>query len=102
MARGDRDWVVMLDEFEALEDFRQAVTQELAGLENLGHRIGGAYVATPIRIPQKVEREGIVGLPETEYVTIGWAFKQAFAPAARVVEQEPVIEPEAVEAPEAA
>lgn len=92
----DREWVVMLAEYGGDEEaFRRAVTEELAGLENMGHRTGGAYVATPIRVREEVNRN-VIGLPPTEFVTIGWHFKQAFMPAARVVDDPPARE----EAPE--
>lgn len=97
-----RDWTVMRDEFVTEEDFRQSVAQELAGLENIGHRTGGAFIATPLRQRQRVDHGGLVGLPEEEHVVIGWMFRQAFAPAAQVaepepgpVEDEPVAEPAA-------
>lgn len=80
MARGDREWVVMDTEYASAEEFRQAVTEELAGLENIGHRLGGAFVATPLRRPVQ-QGELVV------YETIGWHFKREFMPA--VAEQEP-------------
>lgn len=92
MARGEREWVVMAAEFASEEDFRRAITEELAGLENIGHRIGGAFVGTPLRMGQEAHH-GVTGLPETEYVVIGWHFKQVFMPAAKPVEPESAAAP---------
>lgn len=97
MARGDREWVVMATDFMSDEEFRRAITEDLAGLENIGHRIGGAFVVTPLRKPYAVERKvdgaPVTGLPEVEYVVLGWHFKQVFMPAAKPAEPESAAAP---------
>lgn len=89
MTKKPRDWMVLARDYDSEEDFRQALTQELAGLENIGHRTGGAFVATPLRQAQPVDAGDLVGLPETEHVVIGWHFRQVFMPAAQATEPEP-------------
>jgi hypothetical protein len=73
----DRDWVVMLDDFDTEEDFRQAVVEELAGLENIGlpHRRGVRRDADP-RAADRVERPGVDRAAREEHVVVGWHFKQ--------------------------
>jgi hypothetical protein len=94
--RKARQWVISHDDYESEDDFRQAVVSELAGLENLGHRTGGAYIATPIR--QGAGQPHIDGVDEFEVVA--WVFQQQFMPAARAVE--PVVADEADELPDLA
>jgi hypothetical protein len=95
MARGDRDWALMADDYETDDEFRKAIVEELAGLENMGHRIGGAFVATPLRLKQPATH-GLQGLPDEEYRVIGWHFKQVFMPAVRVPEPQEESEPSPV------
>jgi hypothetical protein len=103
-SRNDREWVIMRDEFETEEDFRRAVTEELAGLENMGHRGGGGFVTTPLRHGYQAEMRTVddrplLGLPEMEYVTLGWHFKLVFMPAARRAVEPESLEPEPVPDP---
>jgi hypothetical protein len=87
--RGKRKWLLRLADYDGDEGtFRAAVADELAGLENIGHRLGGGFISSPIR--EAVESpEGL-----TEYVTIGWLFEHAFMPA---VKRRPEPAPEPVE-----
>lgn len=78
-AREGREWVIDLQEYDSEEDFRVAVAEELARLENMGHRLGRAFVVTPIR------RKRVYG-NTTVYETQGWVFSEQFMPAAREVE----------------
>lgn len=77
-----REWVIGLDEFDTEEDFRVAVERELAGLENMGHRLGRGFVVSPIRRPKVIGSEEII-------VTVGWMFGEAVMPMARDTEPEP-------------
>ncbi|WP_272472663.1 hypothetical protein [Baekduia alba] len=72
----------MLDEYGTEDEFRRAIAEELAGLENIGHRIGGGFVVTPLRRP-------VLRGEVTVFETVGWHFKQVFMPAARPAEAEP-------------
>lgn len=74
--REGRQWVILETEYDCEEDFRDAVTTELARLENMGHRLGRGFVVTPLR--QGREIHGV-----TVYDTIGWAFRETFMPAVR-------------------
>jgi hypothetical protein len=101
LPRKDREWVVMLADFAGDEaSFRQAIVDELAGLENIGHRTGGAYVATPLRVPQAMDH-GVAGLPPEEFVTIGWHFKQVAMTVGRAAPPAPEEELAPEPAPEA-
>lgn len=81
--RGKRQWVLRADDFETEDDFRAAVARELADLENIGHRLGGGFIASPLR----QATEDASGL--TEYVTRGWIFEHTFMPVVK-----PKVEPE--------
>jgi hypothetical protein len=85
--RGKRAWMIYAQEFATDTEFRDAVAAELAGLENIGHRLGGGFVVAPVR-----ERHG------DDYVTVAWRFEHVFMPAAR--RQEPELVPEPQEEPE--
>lgn len=74
-----REWQISREEFAYEADFRQAVAEELARLENLGHRVGGAVIATPVRV--KSDGQVIRGIDE--YETVAWVFQHKFMPAAR-------------------
>lgn len=84
-----RQWAIHAVEYEAEEAFRGAVTEELARLENLGHRIGGAFIATPIR--RELEPEERTHAQVREFVTEGWVFQHDTMPAVR--RQQPAPEP---------
>jgi len=71
-----REWFIEADEFEFYDDFRTAVERELAGLENMGHRLGRGFVVTPVRRPK------LMGTTEV-YETVGWAFAEVVMPAVR-------------------
>jgi hypothetical protein len=77
----------MAEEFEFDADFRAAVADELAGLENRMYRLGDGFQVAALRAPSG----------DGEYVTVGYFFRQVFMPAVKVAE---AIEPEA-EMPEA-
>lgn len=80
-----RRWTIRLDDFETEAAFRDAIAQECVGLENIGHRMGVGFVATPHR------RQ----LPSTgEYLTIGWTFQAVNVPAVAERPPEPVAEPD--------
>lgn len=87
--REGREWVVLAEDFVDDEGrfdedgFRAKVQDELAGLENMGYRLGGGFVVTSLRQPRQV---GNI----TVYDTIGWAFSKTFVPA--VARQEPEVE----------
>lgn len=87
-----REWIINAADYEDEESFRDAVARELAGLENIGHREGGAFVATPIRVelPSRMP-------PVREFETQAWLFKHEFMPAARRAEA-PAPDPPAPEA----
>lgn len=74
--REGRQWVILETEYDSEEDFRDAVTTELARLENMGHRLGRGFVVTPLRQGRQL---GTV----TVYDTIGWAFRETFMPAVK-------------------
>jgi hypothetical protein len=67
-----RTWTLDSRDFSTDDEFRQAVVTELAAFENIGHRIGLALIASPIR-----ERTG------RDFVTTGWAFHTETVPTAR-------------------
>lgn len=76
-----RQWGIYLSEFETEEAFRDAVAGELARVENIGHRMGGALIATPIRVEVPLEERTH---PQVrEHVTQGWVFSHEMAPAVR-------------------
>lgn len=81
----------MLTEFATEEGFRDAVARELAEYEHLGHRIGLALTAAPLR-----ERF------DDDYLTVGWAFQTAAVPAAvaAVSAPEPQFDPDPDPEPE--
>lgn len=82
-----RNWIIDADDYESEEHFREAVAAELASFELIGHRIGLALTAGPIR--EKVGQT---------VVTRGWVFETAAVPLAgqpRPVQRpqpEPVVE----------
>ena len=86
--RKGRQWVIAQGDYESEAQFRDAVAQELAGLENLGHRTGGSYVVTPVRTPAGEPHFVGVG----EYEVVAWVFSQQFAPAVQREEPEEVQE----------
>jgi len=67
-----RTWTLDSRDFATEEEFRAAVQTELAQFEHVGHRIGLAVTAAPIR-----ERIG------REFETVGWAFRTDTVPVAR-------------------
>lgn len=82
-----RDWAIMSNDYATEDEFRSAVVNELAALENIGHRLGFAVSAVPIR--ERLSRS---------FVTTGWAFRTDTVPAVQKQEPAPeAIEPEAVE-----
>lgn len=98
--REGREWVVLAEEFvdeNGYYDegaFRSAVQDELARLENMGHRLGRGFVVTPLRRERYVENVRM-------FETIGWAFSEKYMPAVKSVpevvsEPEPIAEPEPV------
>lgn len=91
-----KDWVISRDEFETDDEFRGAVVNELASLENIGYRTGGVIIATPIRqrVPDEMRRFEQLA----EYETVAWVFQQRFMPAAK--RREAPAEPEFEQAPD--
>lgn len=89
-AREGREWVIDFDDYDSEEEARSAVCDELARLENMGHRLGRAFVVTPMRVPLDVHGTTI-------YETRGWVFSEQFMPAAKRTEPEPA--PATVEEP---
>ena len=85
-----RAWIIEGSEYESEEDFRVAVEQELAGLENMGHRLGRGFAVTPIRRPVLIDNAEVIE-------TVGWAFEEAVMPLVREREAEP--EPETEDEP---
>jgi hypothetical protein len=77
-----RTWTIDSNDFSTDEEFRQAVVTELAAFENIGHRIGLALIASPIR-----ERTG------RDFVTTGWAFHTETVPTARETPAPPKLVP---------
>jgi hypothetical protein len=90
-----RQWAVLAADYGTEEEFRGAVTEELARLENIGHRLGGAFVATPIR--RELEPEERSHPQVREHVTDGWVFQYETAPAVR---RQPAREPARAADPE--
>jgi hypothetical protein len=90
--REGRQWVILADEYADEEEFREAVARELAGLENMGHRLGRGFVVTPLRQARELGGTRV-------YDTVGWAFQETFMPAVAVA---PALEPDPVEEPEPA
>lgn len=93
--REGRQWVILESEYDCEEDFRDAVTTELARLENMGHRLGRGFVVTPLRQGREIGDP-----PVLVYDTVGWAFRETFMPAVRDAAQalaQPAQEPEAGE-----
>jgi hypothetical protein len=84
--REGRQWVIPAEEYADEEEFREAVARELAGLENMGHRLGRGFIVTPLRRARELGGTRV-------YDTIGWAFQETFMPA---VASAPALEPEAV------
>ncbi len=74
--REGREWFIELEEFEDEDGFRDAVAQELARLENMGHRLGRGFVVTPIRRPRDLGGTVV-------YDTIAWCFSETFMPAVK-------------------
>lgn len=65
-----REWTIRADDFETEAQFRDAIANEFIGLENIGHRMGVGFVASPHRR----QFEG-------EWVTIGWSFAAVNVPS---------------------
>jgi hypothetical protein len=76
-----RQWAVLAADYDTEEEFRGAVTEELARLENIGHRMGGAFISTPIR--RELDPEERSHPQVREHVTDGWVFQHETAPAVR-------------------
>ncbi len=93
--REGREWFIELEEFEDEDGFRDAVAQELARLENMGHRLGRGFVVTPIRRPRDLGGTVV-------YDTFAWCFSETFMPAVKPRMSEPEGEPEHVPEPEPA
>lgn len=89
----ERQWFITDEEFDSTDDFRVAVAEELARLENMGCRLGRGFIVTPIRRPRTVGQT-------TVYDTIGWGFREVFMPALRAEEQPEDVDLGAVEEPE--
>lgn len=79
--RSRREWVIDAADYETAEDFREATLGELAGLENIGYRLGGAFTVTPIRVRAPDDEQPFEGV--TVYRTRAWLFSHVFMPAAR-------------------
>lgn len=88
-----REWFITDEEFESTDDFRVAVAEELARLENMGHRLGRGFIVTPIR------RSRMIGVTEV-FDTVGWGFREVVMPALRGGEQPEDADLGAVEEPE--
>lgn len=89
-----RAWVIDREDYATEEDFRQAVVAELAGLENIGHRMGRAFIVTPLR--HRVE--GAYG--QEWWETRGWLFEERFTPglqSGQPAAEEPEAAPPAAE-----
>lgn len=94
-----RNWTIDSRDYETDSGFRQAVVDELASLENMGHRLGLGFVVAPIR-----------ARVNASFVTVGWSFRSELVPAlqepARAEEAPleseadviPLVEPEPAEA----
>jgi hypothetical protein len=78
----------MAEDYEFDADFRAAVADELAGLENMMYRLGDGFQVAALRAPSG----------DGEYVTVGYFFRQVFMPAVKVAEPD---EPAVLEPPEA-
>jgi hypothetical protein len=85
--RAPREWIIDAGDYENADEFREAVVAELAGLENIGHRLGGAFTVTPIRMRAPDEEQPFTGA--TVYRTHGWLFSHVFMPAARAPKPPP-------------
>ncbi len=96
------EWRVMAEDFQTDEDFRAAVEQELAGLENMMFRLGDGMQVAPLRAQ----------LQGGEYVTVGYFFRNVFVPAVGTPgeenvpsdpdpEEKPIAEDDAEQDPEA-
>jgi hypothetical protein len=83
--------MVMADDFESEEDFRDGVARALAECEAVGYRLGGAIVATPLRVETDSRVRGV-----RDFVTTGWVFQHAFAPAGKRAEP-PAVDPVAAQ-----
>lgn len=77
-----RNWTIDSRDYETDSGFRQAVVDELASLENMGHRLGFAFVVAPIR-----------ARVNGNFVTVGWSFRSETVPTLR--EAEAPVEPTA-------
>lgn len=84
MAR-DRSFTISLEDYETELAFRDAVRQALLDTEAIGHREGGAFVNTPIRVELEPRPTDFVsgGEPIRRFATVGWMFSHTFMPAAR-------------------
>jgi hypothetical protein len=85
---GDREWVIgqAVDEHGDLVLSREAVVDGLAELEPMGHRQGGAFVVTPLRVA--AGRDQLTG--SEIFDVVGWHVKRVpFVPAIRLPEQQP-------------
>jgi hypothetical protein len=83
-----RDWFIDARDYQTDEEFRHAVAAELASFELIGHRIGLALTAAPVRM--KIDNS---------VLTVGWQFQTNAVPLVR--QGEAPVAPPVVEEPEA-
>ena len=83
-----RDWQIDTQDYETENDFRNAVQMELAGLENIGHRLGGAFVIAPVRVLLEDEHGQPAGV-----ATLAWHIRHENAPAVKPRREQPREEP---------
>lgn len=82
----DPEGIEMVEYAAGEDELRERVAQELAQLENIGQRLGGAFVVGPVRR----RSEGQV------YVA-GWLFEHTTAPLVQEQRLEPVSLPDVPE-----
>lgn len=75
-----RGWSIHAEDYEAAEDFRAVVAQELAQFEHMGERLGVGFVCAPVREEQ---------LPGV-FKTVGWVFQTETIPAAASWHPDPI------------
>lgn len=67
-----RNWIIDSRDYATEEEFRAAVTDELARAEHSGYRLGFAVVAAPVR-----------QMIDGSVVTLGWEFRAETVPLVR-------------------
>jgi hypothetical protein len=91
MAR-DRSFTISLQDYDSETEFRQAVQQALLDTEAIGHREGGGFINSPLRMelqPKPGDFTDHAGERLRKFVTVGWMFNHTFMPAVRMAEPEP-------------